>query len=495
MAPSTIRIALENVDFRLPTQVTDDNSVTALKSLVFEPLVRWQPGGLVEPGLFASWSHSDGARVWDFTIRDDAFFHDGLPCDAEQIVKYILGLLDSLDYFGMRWSYARYFANSKIVAPSPRVVRIENPDPFADVLDILAEFWPSRLAADGKPVLGTGPYEVTAFERVDNIGSATLQKRKDGRGATVPPQFNGDGPDIITVVHEGNGHKRVQLLREGKVDVALNLERVEDFASLDKGLVDSTGNLTWGTITSTLSAMYYLNCTAGVFAHADARLAANMAFDNATLVRDVFQGHAGVASTIVSPWHLGFKESGLSPIPYDPKKARALLDGVFAANLDLERKLVLRTPVYMPEHAQKISAFVAKALEEIGFDGGVEVRLETNRPEYARSIGLKKEIGDLALFDSTPNSTFRVLDDKVSSSSKNTWWLDYHDDETQDLIAKARAQVEPKDRAESYAKCLKRVTENPPWLYVAHPDVIWAVRKGAAEVNVSRSGVVTIKNV
>ncbi|KAI5365370.1 hypothetical protein Slin15195_G049070 [Septoria linicola] len=54
MADKTLRIALENVDFRLPTQVTDDNSVLALKSLVFEPLIRWQPNGQVEPALFAA---------------------------------------------------------------------------------------------------------------------------------------------------------------------------------------------------------------------------------------------------------------------------------------------------------------------------------------------------------------------------------------------------------------------------------------------------------
>ena len=88
----------------------------------------------------------------------------------------------------------------------------------------------------------------------------------------------------------------------------------------------------------------------------------------------------------------------------------------------------------MPEHAVKISLFVAASLEAVGFMVSIEV--ETNRPEYARSIGLRKEIGDLALFDSTPNSTFRVLDDKVSSEARNTWWLGYHDEECRDYLAR-----------------------------------------------------------
>jgi peptide/nickel transport system substrate-binding protein len=118
----------------------------------------------------------------------------------------------------------------------------------------------------------------------------------------------------------------------------------------------------------------------------------------------------------------------------------------------------------MPEHAQKISRFVADALEAVGFT--VTIELETNRPEYARSIGLRTHVGDLALFDSTPNTTFRVLDDKVSSANNATWWLGYHDEEFQELFARARTELTENDRGEAYAACLRRVQQNPPWLYV-----------------------------
>ncbi|KAI8293503.1 hypothetical protein K4K56_004640 [Colletotrichum sp. SAR 10_98] len=422
MTPETLRISLENVDFRLPTQVTDDASVTALKSLVFEPLLRWHPHGKIQSGLFDRWAHSDDGRTWTFHIRDGAVFHDGKTCTSEDVVSYILGLLDSRDYFGMRWSYSRYFARATLSAPDARTVRVENPEAFAQVLDIFCEFWP-----------------------------------------------------------DGNAAKRLEQLRNGDVDAALNLERVEDL-----GLLDFEASLRWGRVTSTLSAIYYLNCTEGIFRSAKARLAVNLALDNDALVKEVYKGFAVPSATIVSPFHLGFPESQLQPIPFNPERARELLK-----EADATGPIILRTPTYMPEHAQKISSFVAKSLKAIGFD--VEVRVETNRPEYARQIGLQKQIGDLALFDSTPNSTFRVLDDKISSSSHATWWLGYHDDDVQELFQAARSKITREDRAEAYSACLKRLHENPPWLYVAHPEVVWATRHDTS-LRIGHSGILTLED-
>ncbi|KAM0689406.1 hypothetical protein Q7P36_011484 [Cladosporium allicinum] len=470
MADTVLRIALENVDFRLPTQVTDDNSVLALKSLAFEPLVRWQPNGLVTPGLFASWEN-DNAQDWSFRIREDAVFHDGEPCKADDVVAYIHGFLNSKDYFGMSWSYARYFARTTFEAEGDKVVRVRNAEPFPDLLNVLNDFWPCRINKLGQPIVGTGIYRVTDFERRDGIGKATLQ--------LINPSQLPSHPKQVVAIHEPSGEKRLQLLHDGHVDAALNLERVEDLSVLD-----FASSLSWGRVTSTLSAIYYLNCTNGIFASPEARLAANLAVDNTALVEEVYQGFASPAATVVSPFHLGHREADLQPIPYDPAAAREILQ-----RHDITAPIVLRTPVYMPEHAQKISKFVASALEAVGFT--VKIELETNRPEYARSIGLRKHVGDLALFDSTPNTTFRVLDDKVSSANNATWWLGYHDEEFQRLFTKARTEVTGHDRAEAYAACLKRVQQNPPWLYVAHPHVVWASRSGVA-VDVGPSGVLSL---
>ncbi|KAL4950815.1 hypothetical protein BDW69DRAFT_186995 [Aspergillus filifer] len=113
----------------------------------------------------------------------------------------------------------------------------------------------------------------------------------------------GHKPGIIVAIHEPDGEKRLQLVSDGEADVALNLERADN---LD--ILDFNPAFRWGRTTSTLSAMYFLNCTAGIFKSAEARLAANLAVDRGALAREVDQGFALPSATIVSPFHLGFKE-------------------------------------------------------------------------------------------------------------------------------------------------------------------------------------------
>lgn len=178
-------------------------------------------------------------------------------------------------------------------------------------LGYTCELWPVKFAEDGKPVLGTGPYKVTDFERDDGIGRATLQHVHLGRH---------QNPHIIVAIHESDGAKGLQLVKNGEADVALNLEQVEDLDLIDFGPA-----LQWGRVTSTLSAMLYLNCTHGLFRSEDARLAVNLAIDNRALVEEVYKGLALPSSTIVSPFHLGSTEANLNTIPFDPGRARNLL--------------------------------------------------------------------------------------------------------------------------------------------------------------------------
>jgi peptide/nickel transport system substrate-binding protein len=266
-------------------------------------------------------------------------------------------------------------------------------------------------------------------------------------------------------------------LQEGRADVAMQLDHMRKPPARD-------GQFRWLSAVSTLSVMYYLNCYSGAFMAPEARLAANLAVDKEALVRDVFGGNAAVSSTIVGPAHLGMAAGDIAPIAYDPDQARALLDASHVS-----RDLLLRTPTHMPEHAPEISRFVAEALERVGFH--VRVETEHDRPEYARQVG-RKEIGDLSIFDSSPHSTFRVLDDKISSASKAVWWQGYHDPQVQELIGAANRAVAPAEREAAYAACLRRLNENPPWLYLVNPISLAAARLDAPPIALDAKGTIAI---
>ncbi|WP_207633176.1 ABC transporter substrate-binding protein [Devosia aurantiaca] len=455
-----LTIALEKLDFLPANRVTDDTSILTLKTLAFEPLLRWRPGGRVAPALFSEWSHSADGRQWHFTIRPGAMFHDGVACTAEHVLAFIDGILNSVDMFGMKWSYSRYLAAARISAPSADTVLVDNPEPLADILDIFSEFFICRQNEAGQAVLGTGPYLVAEFAAGQ---SARLEPVEVGR--------------VIAVRCVPAAEERYALLRTGEVDAALNLERMH-------AAVDFDPQFQWGQAVNTLSVMYYLNCSVGLFRSAGARLAVNYAVDKKRLIDEIFQGFGAEASTVVSPFHLGMSEP-IAPIAYDPDAAKRLLDIAGGPNA-----ITLRTPLYMPERAPQISNFVAASLEAVGLS--VTIETVTDRPDYARQVG-RKEMGDMAIFDSSPQSTFRVLDDKISARNKAVWWQGFEDAETDSLIQAANRAVADDDREAAYGATLRRLNQNPPWLYLFHPTDIFAARADIGGLGIDHKGILTIQ--
>jgi peptide/nickel transport system substrate-binding protein len=459
---TTLRIAAEKCRFVPPRQVTDDTSVLTLKNLVLEPLIRWEDG-VLRPGLFAAWRHDGTARRWRFTIRPGASFHDGRPCRAEDVVDFIGQICDSLDMFGMKWAYSRYLGQARITAEAPDCVAVDNPDPFADLPDILTEFYICRLTRDGRPLLGTGPYRV-----IDHAPE---------RDAVLQRVAGDEGPARIAITAIAEADQRLRALRAGEVDVAMNLERVA--ARLDFG-----ADLQWGRALNTLSVMFYLNGANGLFRSAAARRAVNHAVDTTAIIEELFHGLGQRAATVVSPLHLGMRTAALAPFAHDPAAARRLLDGC-----DAGAPLLIRTPAHMPERAREISEAVAVALRAVGL--GTRIELQPDRPEYAREVG-RKQIGDMAIFDSTPHSTYRVLNDKVSSAVRGIWWQGHDDPALEAMIQAANHAVEPAQREAAYGRCLVRLQQNPPWLYLFHPIEVFACRHGLGGITLDGKGVLGI---
>jgi peptide/nickel transport system substrate-binding protein len=455
-----LRLAAPKCRFMPAGRVTDDTSILTLKTLVFEPLLRWRDG-LVEPGLLARWEVSEGGRRWLFHLRPGAVWHDGLPCTSDHILDFIRAILGSVDTFGMRWSYARYLAEARLSAPSRDALLVENPTPFADILDIFSEFFPARDTPAGQPILGTGPWRVTGYAE-DAVAELA---RVDGNGR-------------LTFRAMPEAEARLAALRQGEADVAMSLERLEagpDFAP----------GLDWGRAVNTLSVMFYLNCREGAFAHPAARRAVNHAVDRRAIIDGLFHGLGVEATTVVSPRHLGMRATQPPPIPHDPDLAKRLFEAAGTSG-----PLHLRTPLTMPERSREISAAAADSLGRIGLPTRIEV--QPDRPEYAREVG-RKRIGDLAIFDSSPHSTFRVLNDKISSLVQGIWWQGHDDPGLETLITAANHALGDEARDAAYARALARLNADPPWLYLFHPVEVFAARPGAGRFRLDSAGILHIE--
>ncbi|MGK7864865.1 ABC transporter substrate-binding protein [Falsiroseomonas sp. E2-1-a4] len=453
-----MRLALERIYLPPLGRVTDDTSVLTLRSLAFESLCRWQDGRVL-PGLLAGWSVSADGRAWRFVLRAGSAFHDGVACTAAHVLATIRATLDGRDMFGMPWSYARYLAGAEIVADGADAIRITTPEPLADLPEILSEFICARADASGEAVVGTGLYRITRYVPHQQADLVTTDPAR--------------APATIRAIAMPDAEARFAALRDDTADVALNLERC-DAAPGGHGLI-------WGQAPNTLSVMAYLNGAEGLFRDPRARLAANLAVDRDAIIARLFHGLGLPATTIVSPFHLGMRAARPPTIPHDPARARAL----FAA-AGVGAPILIRAPDHMPERAPAIAAMIAADLTACGCPATVEIIAD--RPGYARQVAAR-QIGDVALFDSSPHSSFRVIDDKISARSRGPWWQGHDDPALEALFRTAVATQDQAARDAAYGRCLARLQDNPPWLFLFHPVEVFAARAGLPPLALDHRGV------
>ncbi len=451
---------MERVEFLSQDRVTDDPSILTLKNWVCEPLLRLQSGRVL-PGLFEKWQLSQDGLCWQFRIRPGAIFHDGTPCTSSCIADFIDNILNSVDMFGMKWSYARYLDGAAIETPASEVLQVRTSSPFPDLIDIFAEFHVSARDRSGLPTQGTGAWKVIEYE-------------PSVRVRLSPASGTGKRVDFLSM---RSAEDRLTSLQDGTVNCAMQLEKL----TVPRRSLDG---FNWVESDGSLSVVAFMNGRSGPFVWPEARLAGNLAIDRDALVSRVMGGLASPATTVVSPYHLGYGEAGSEPIAHDPAHARKILLESGAPS-----EVVLRSPEYMPERAPEIAKYVAEALGKIGFH--VDVQIEPDRPEYARQLG-RKEMGDLAIFDSSPRSTFRVLDDKISSETASVWWQGVDDPHVNKLFNSARRTLDPGARARAYGACLGHLSRHPHWLYLFYPKSCMAHATELRGLSLDHSGTLQV---
>lgn len=135
--------------------------------LVFAGLTQLDRNGLVVPDLATFTTEGDG-KVWTFTIRGDAKWHDGVAVTSADVL-YTLSLVQDKAYVG---PYSDAFRGVKAVAVSATVVQFTLPDAFgAFAANTTLPLLPahrlrgvtynelSRAAFNQRPI-GSGPFRV-----------------------------------------------------------------------------------------------------------------------------------------------------------------------------------------------------------------------------------------------------------------------------------------------------------------------------------------------
>ena len=458
-----MRIAQSQVNLLEPEFTTDQPDLQTILASVYEPLMHWR-GGRVTQGLITSYEVRNDGRLWLLTIRDDARFHDGSPCTSEHVVQSLERMRGAGGSFGMGGVYSPYLEPLSFEPAGKTQLQVESSSPTGDLADIFAAVYVGKHTGTTGPPSGTGPFSVEEYVEGELLRLSSVDR----------PDHNPQFSELI-ISQLASASDRYSALLNDQVDLATGLELLPSIPEND-GLI-------WGRSTNTLSVTGFLNGYRNPFSQPEARLAINLAVDVDEIIDNVWPGLAEPAATVVSPFHFGFSDA-LRPHGYDPERAKELFQ-----SCDMPDELVLRTPLVIPDRAPQVAALIKEHLSRIGVR--VRIEEESDRPKYARDTS-QKRIGHMALFDSSPLSTYRVLQEKISSQTQGLWWQGVTDSKADQLVDAAHLTVDNGKRREAYSRCLSWLHDNPHWLYLYHPVKLFAHRTELSGIEVDHAGLIRL---
>lgn len=440
----------------------EPRSLLNIRFAVFEGLVRYDADLNIVPLLAETWTVSDDAREWLFTLRKETRFHDGTPVTAADAAASILNASrkDVPGALGTDALLYAYLGKAEIEAPDERTVRISLPEPIADLPDLLAYIMiiPERcIGAAPETIPGTGPFRFGEIE-----GNRYTFFRNDLYWAGCPDL------EELVFVDEKDPARRVEALKNGEADIITGVD-----GSFTAG-IEQDDDLCVAEYDTMVSVPLFLNCFSGPFADVHVRQAVNYATDVQDIIEKACGGAAIPLTGPLSRSHFGSNIHTV-PYPYDTKKAWDLLaEAGYPEGLELT--------MYRPTVSPNESAKVARCIREQWARVGIKVHevVQEDRERYALDVRDKK-IHDLCIFDSSPVSTYRVLHEKLDSGYRGPWWQGYDSPEFNDLMAKAAVETDTDKRRQIYRQAIRTAADEACWVFLYSPVEFYGARWDVVE--------------
>ncbi len=431
---------------------------------VFEGLYGHDNAGKLAPELALSHQISPDGREYTFKLRPNVKFHNGEPFTAED-VRFSWQRANDPEIKNPRAAITtRNIVDVEIIDDLTVKLKLKEPD--AAILENLGEYFyivdkttTERTGNDevGRHPIGTGPFKFV---------SRRIREQTEFAAFT---DHWGKKPKIDRLVMKivSDPQTRMAMLRAGEVDAIVNVPpQVAKQLEADKNLTVIV-RPSFQNIFVTLSS----RAAHGQLKDPKVRLALNHAIDRKTLISRVMFGYATPVGAQCHVQIIGC-DIGKDSYPYDPKKARAMLE---EAKFDFSR--TYEAFGLAPGRAAQ-SKEVAEAVSFYLNQVGVKTKLEFL--EYgawlARITAREYDKHDLFWQNWTDynNDPMGRLPRGWRTGGSLSW---HSDPELDKLIDAANAFVDPVAREAHLKKLFTYAYENPPSIFLWTTNEIYATRK------------------
>jgi peptide/nickel transport system substrate-binding protein len=321
--PGTITLVLaqEPVDLD-PNNNTRNIEGSVLMRNIVETLTERNPvDSSIMPRLATSWKQID-ANTWHFVLRPGVKFHDGKDFNADAAIFSVKRLYDKKIISTTR---DKFFAGFKMDCKALDNLTLEiKTDQFQPLLPalmgLMAMCSPSMPDKASRQPVGTGPYKLTKWD----AGTQIILERFDG--------YWGKQAQVKKAIYVWRKESavRASMVLIGEADLAQEIA-VQDANRPDMDYsylnAETTQLRIGGEWEPPLNDRRF-------------RLALNYAVDRNGMRGSIFSKDVVLATQLVGPGILGYNPD-LKPWPYDPQKAKQLLDEARRDGVPVDREILL----------------------------------------------------------------------------------------------------------------------------------------------------------
>jgi len=472
---AVLRIAASDDPPTLDPVAGYDTASWQFEQMIFDTLVRYSDAGVdLVPDLATAWEVSPDARVFTFRLRRDARFSNGRPITSADF-KYSIErvLRPALRSKGEEYYRALMGAADFIAGKAAHVAGIETPDPYT-VIFRLAEPDPIFIHKLAMPFASAVPREVAErwgedFSRhAVGSGPFKLEQWISGQRLVLvknPYYFIKGEPRLDAIVELTGVNDELEWLKfeAGEIDVST-------IPPAEFPYVMKTPRLRALTIHEVTVTTNYLgmNCQMPPFTDVRVRRAFNYAIDKHKLLA-LLNGRGVVARGVLPPNMPGYNPA-LTGYPYDPEKARRLLEeaGVgrgFAPELWTRPD---QTVLLLAQSIQQDLALVGVdvVIKPIAWGPLLEaIRQPKTVPLFL--LAWEADFPD-------PENFLEVLLSRKQWGSNNDSF--YYDPAVDALLARAAPLANLAERHALYRKAEEIAVADAPWVFLYHP-VTYVIRQ------------------
>lgn len=449
----------------------------------WDSIVQAKDGSKLEPALASSWRALD-EKTWEFKLRNDIKWQDGVPFTADDIV---FSFQRARNVPGSVASYIGALRNVESVTakdPTTVIVKAVTPNPnlpmeIASVYVVSKHVGEKSKTEDynaGRAMVGTGPYRFVSY----SPGDRSVFERN--------PTYHGPKPawDKVTYRYIANGAARTAALLSGDVDV-IDKVAVTDVEKLRK--TPSVSVYTYPGLRVLLvqpslrpGANEFITDNAGKplaqnpLTDVRVRQALSMSINRKAIVDRVLQGTVTEANQWMPKNTFGYNPD-LPDIAHNPEQAKKLLA---AAGFPEGFRIAIHVPGdRYPQAPESIQA-VAQFWSRIGVKTSVEVvpwsvySGRANKNEYAVSVVAWGNGTGEAAYGLL--STLATVDPKRGRGASN--WGRYSNEAVDKALDAATVEFDAKRREAILRHAAKVVMDDAGTIPLFHYQNIWAAKKG-----------------